>query len=72
VQPEQSASIAVNSAQGVVGPRTSAVGQIEADLAPIPAGAGVLRLRVDGVESRHIDHTKAIPVYRPQAKVVIP
>lgn len=72
VQPEQSASIAVNSAQGQVGPRTTAVTQLTADLAPIPSGAGVLRLRVDGVESRLIDHTKTIPVYRPEAQVVVP
>ena len=65
-------SIAVNSAQGMVGPRTTAVTQIEANLAPIPSGAGVLRLRVDGVESRLIDHTKTPPVYRPQAQVVVP
>lgn len=72
VQPEQEASIAVNSAQGPVGPRTSAVSQIEANLAPIPSGAAVLRLRVDGVESRHIDQSKPIPVYRPEAQVVVP
>ncbi|HZM83329.1 MAG TPA: DUF4255 domain-containing protein [Candidatus Limnocylindrales bacterium] len=72
VQPEQPASIAVNSAQGTVGPRSSAVSQIEADMAPIPSGAGVLRLRVDGVESRFIDHSKTIPVYRPEAQVVVP
>ena len=72
VQPEQSASIAVNSAQGTVGPRTSAVTQIEADMAPIPTGPGVLRLRVDGVESRLIDHTKTPPVYRPQCQVAVP
>ena len=72
VQPEQPASIAVNSAQGLVGPRTSAVTQIAADLAPIPAGTGVLRLRVDGVESRLIDNSKTIPVYRPESQVVVP
>jgi hypothetical protein len=32
----------------------------------------VLRLRVDGVESRLIDHTKTIPVYRPESQVVVP
>jgi hypothetical protein len=64
VQPEQEASIAVNSALGTVGPRTSAVSQIEASLAPIPSGTGVLRLRVDGVESR--------VSYAPEARVVVP
>jgi hypothetical protein len=72
VQPEQSATIAVNSAQGIVGPRTVAVSQIEADLAPIPAGPGVLRLRVDGVESRLVDTSGPVPVFRSDRQVVVP
>ena len=72
VQPEQAASIALNSAQGTAAPRSAAVTQLEADVAPIPAGPAVLRLRVDGVESRIIDTSKPAPEFRSDRKVVVP
>ncbi|GIH06867.1 hypothetical protein Rhe02_49340 [Rhizocola hellebori] len=72
VQPEQAATIGLNSAQGPVAPHAAALPQIEADLAPIPGGPAVVRLRVDGVESRIIDTTKPAPEFRADRKVVVP
>ncbi|MET8336019.1 DUF4255 domain-containing protein [Streptosporangium canum] len=72
VRPEQTVTVALNSAEATVGPRTAPAGQVEAEFASIPADAAWLRLRVDGVQSRLIDDSGAVPVFRADRKVAVP
>jgi hypothetical protein len=72
VRPEQAVTVALNSASATVGPRTDPVVQVEADFPPLPAGPAWLRLRVDGVESRLVDTTGPVPVFRPDRQVNVP
>jgi hypothetical protein len=48
------------------------VTQVEADFPPIPPGPAWLRLRVDGVESRLVDTTGPVPVFRSDRQVNVP
>jgi hypothetical protein len=72
VRPEQAVTVALNSASTVAGPRADPVTQVEADFPPIPPGPAWLRLRVDGVESRLVDTTGPVPVFRSDRQVNVP
>jgi hypothetical protein len=72
VQPEQTVTVALNSASAVVGPRTDPVAQVQADLGLIPPGPAWLRLRVDGVDSRLVGTTGPVPVFRSDRQVNVP
>jgi hypothetical protein len=72
VRPEQTVTVGLNSAQATADLRTLPAGQVEAEFAPIPAGAATLRLRVDGVDSRIIDYSGPVPVFRADRQVTVP
>jgi hypothetical protein len=73
VQPEQVATVSLGAAQATVGPRTLPESQVQATTAPIPPSPGVmLRLRVDGVDSRIIDNSGPAPVFRTDRQVIVP
>ncbi|WP_155368512.1 DUF4255 domain-containing protein [Catellatospora vulcania] len=72
VRPEQTATVALDSAQATAGFRTLPAGQVDAEFAPIPAGSATLRLRVDGVDSRFIDYSGPVPVFRADRQVTVP
>ncbi|MEV6693816.1 DUF4255 domain-containing protein [Micromonospora sp. NPDC051196] len=72
VRPEQTVTVALGSGQATVGFRTLPTGQVDAEFAPIPAGSATLRLRVDGVDSRFVDHSGPAPVFRADRQVTVP
>lgn len=74
VRPEQTVTLALGTAQATVGPRINPVGSVEGEFAPglPPAAEAVLRLRVDGVDSRIIDSASPAPAWRKDRQVTIP
>jgi uncharacterized protein DUF4255 len=73
VRPEQTVTVALNSAQATADSRIAPESQVEAEFAPIPPGSEVsLRLRVDGVDSRIIDYSGPAPTFRTDRQVTVP
>ncbi len=72
VRPEQTVTIALNSAQATVGPRTAPAGQVEAEFGAIPTGPAYLRIRVGLAESRLVDESGPEPVFRGDRQVTVP
>jgi Pvc16 N-terminal domain len=74
-RPEQTVTLSLNGAQGTVGPRTAPTATVSADVGlapPDPTGRTVLRIRVEGVESRSVDASGTHPVFRTDRQVHVP
>lgn len=71
VLPGQRVSLLIGGAVGSAAPITAATSHVSITVPAAPAGTEIVRLRVDGVDSRFIDRTATPPTILPSAQVVV-
>lgn len=71
VLPGQRASLLIGAAAGNAPAVTAATGHFSITVPSAPVGPEIVRLRVDGVDSRFVDRTATPPTILPSAQVVV-
>ena len=72
LRPGQEVTVALGTAQAPTAALTKATDQVTAEFTDVPPGETVVRVRVDGVDSRFVDFKEKPPVFRTEAQVTVP
>lgn len=72
LRPEQEAVLALGIDTASVGPHPALASSASFEFGPIPAGQQWVRLTVDGVESRLVDHSVSPPAFDTSQAVTVP
>lgn len=72
VRPEQAVTLSLGAATSLSAPHPAQTDSVDFEFGDVPAGAQWVRLSVEGVESRLVDHAEAPPVFDPTQAVGVP